>query len=84
MSRLIELPNIGTTMEQRLMNVGIGSAEELKSIGSKEAFIRLRKLEGDTCLSALCGLEGAIQDTRWHHLSKETKEDLKAFFKTFS
>jgi len=83
MSRLSELPNIGKIMEQRLISVGINSVEELKSLGSKEAFTKLRKFEGDTCLSALCGLEGAIQDTRWHHLNKETKEDLKAFYKTF-
>lgn len=83
MSRLSELPNIGKIMEQRLNAVGIYDIETLKSLGSKEAFAKLRKHEGDTCLSALCGLEGAIQDTRWHHLSDDTKEDLKAYFKRF-
>lgn len=83
MSRLSELPNIGKTMEERLHAVGIYDIETLKTIGSKEAFRKLRSFEGDTCLSALCGLEGAIQDIKWHHLSQETKEDLKAFFKSF-
>ena len=83
MSNLTELPNIGKTMEKRLAAVGIKSAEELMKAGSKEAFAKLRLLEGDTCLSSLCGLEGAVQGIRWHYLSKETKEDLKRFFYTF-
>jgi DNA transformation protein len=28
----------------------------------------------------LSALEGAIQGVRWHHLSDETKADLKAFY----
>jgi DNA transformation protein len=83
MVRLIELPNIGDIMEKRLANVGIYDVETLVKTGSKGAFIKLRMLEGDTCFCSLCGLEGAIQGIRWHHLSSETKEDLKNFFKNF-
>jgi DNA transformation protein len=83
MGTLSELPNIGETMEKRLASVGIYDVETLRRIGSKEAFIKLRLLEGDTCFSYLCGLEGAIQNIRWHYLSKETKDDLKKFFDTF-
>lgn len=83
MGTLIDLPNIGNTMEKRLAAVGICDAETLREIGSKEAFIKLRLLEGDTCFSSLCGLEGAIQNIRWHYLSKETKDDLKKFFDAF-
>ena len=83
MNRLSDLPNIGNIMEKRLTAVGVCDIEALMGIGSKEAFIRLRMHEGDTCLSSLCGLEGAIQGIRWHNLSKETKKDLNVFFKTF-
>jgi DNA transformation protein len=83
MGTLSDLSNIGKTMEKRLATVGIYDAETLKKIGSKEAFIKLRLCEGDTCFSSLCALEGAIQNIRWHHLSKETKDDLKKFFDTF-
>ncbi len=48
MKRLSELTNIGKVMEQRLFKVGIKDAETLLAIGSKEAFLRLRFLEGDT------------------------------------
>lgn len=83
MGKLTELPNIGETMEKRLAAVGIYDAETLIKVGSKKAFIKLRAVEGDTCLSSLCGLEGAIQGIRWHYLRKETKDDLKKFFNSF-
>lgn len=81
--RLSELPNIGKIMEKRLIAVGICNVEEFMEIGSKEAFTKLRLLEGDTCFSSLCGLEGAIQGVRWHKLSGATKSDLKEFFESF-
>ena len=83
MGNLSKLPNIGDVMEKRLAAVGINDVATFKEIGSKEAFIKLRLHEGDTCFSSLCGLEGAIQNIRWHNLSSETKEDLKKFFDSF-
>ncbi|SFH00404.1 DNA transformation protein [Desulfotomaculum arcticum] len=83
MSDLVRLPNIGKTMEKRLAAVEINDVETLMKVGSKEAFIKLRLFEGDTCFSSLCGLEGAIQGIRWHNLSRATKEDLKKFFDSF-
>ncbi len=83
MGSLSELPNIGKTMEKRLAAVGIKDVETFMENGSKEAFIKLRLYEGDTCFSSLCGLEGAVQGIRWHNLSKESKEDLKKFFDSF-
>jgi len=84
MQRLSQLPNIGKTMEKRLSGIGIYDSETLINTGSKEAFIRLRLVEGDTCFSSLCGLEGAIQGIRWHYLPDESKKDLKKFFDTFN
>lgn len=83
MGRLSELPNIGETMEKRLTAVGINDIKILMKMGSKEAFIKLRLLEGDTCLCSLYGLEGAIQGIRWHYLSSEIKSELKEFFESF-
>ncbi|AEV67627.1 TfoX/Sxy family protein [Acetivibrio clariflavus] len=80
MGDLSKLPNIGAKCEKRLTRVGIKSAEELKRIGSREAFIKLYFLEGDTCFNTLCALEGAIQGKRWHDLSDESKTDLKKFY----
>lgn len=83
MSDLSKLPNIGGVMEKRLAAVGIYDVDGLKKVGSKEAFIKLRQHEGDTCFSSLCALEGAIQNVRWHDLSSETKKDLKSFFELY-
>ena len=83
MQRLSDLPNIGKIMEKRLAAVGINNIETLMKIGSKEAFIKLRLYEGDTCFSSLCGLEGAIQGIRWHYLDNQTKVDFKKFFESF-
>lgn len=83
MKRLSELPNIGKIMEKRLSAVGINDAETLMKTGSKEAFTKLYLMEGDTCFSSLCGLEGAIQGIRWHYLPDESKKELKQFFDTF-
>jgi DNA transformation protein len=83
MERLSQLPNIGKEMEKRLASIGIYDIDTLTKTGSKEAFTRLHLLEGDTCFSSLCGLEGAIQGIRWHHLSSETKQHLKKFFNSF-
>lgn len=83
MKDLSELPNIGTTMKNRLAAVGINDIETLFEMGSKEAYTKLFLQEGDTCLCSLYGLEGAIQGIRWHDLAVETKEELKVFFNTF-
>jgi len=83
MGSLSELPNIGKAMEKRLVAIGINDIETLKKIGSKEAFIKLKIYEGDTCINSLYALEGAIQGIRWHDLSSESKEDLKAFYNSF-
>ena len=82
MTDLTGLPNIGAVMEKRLAAVGIYNAETLKQVGSREAFERLLAYEGDTCFSSLCGLEGAVQNMRWHSLSRETKEELKTYFRS--
>ncbi|MDO4944372.1 MAG: TfoX/Sxy family DNA transformation protein [Ruminococcus sp.] len=42
MAELSSMPNIGKEIEKKLISVGIGSAEELTKLGSKEAFLRLK------------------------------------------
>ncbi len=46
--RLSDLPNIGKNMEKRLASIGVEDISALLKMGSKEAFVRLRKQEGDT------------------------------------
>lgn len=82
MNDLKSLPNISIIMEKKLKEVGIETPEELKEVGSKEAFTRIRCKDNSACFNMLCGLEGAIKGIRWHNLSDEEKMKLKEFFKT--
>lgn len=77
---LMQLPNIGKVVAEKLIQAGITSPRELIEIGSEQAFIRLLTIDETACLSMLQGLEGAVQGIRWHHLPKERKDELKAFF----
>lgn len=77
---LTQLPNIGKVVSEKLFQVGITTPEELKAIGSEQAFIRLQTIDETACLSMLQALEGAVQGIRWHNLPKKRKEELKQFF----
>lgn len=74
------MPNIGGAVAKRLVDAGISDPEQLRGIGSREAFARIRRVDGNACYSMLCALEGAIQGVRWHYLSDEVKRDLKEFY----
>ena len=80
MDVLSEMPNIGKEVEQQLKQVGIETAEQLMQIGSKEAWLKIKAIDDSACINRLYALEGAIQGIRWHNLSDEIKQELKAFF----
>ena len=81
MAKMTELPNIGAVNAKKLEDSGVHSPEALKEMGSKEAFLRMRlHADPDACLSTLYGLEGAVQGIRWHDLSQEVRDELKAFY----
>ncbi|KJF42491.1 TfoX/Sxy family protein [Draconibacterium sediminis] len=79
--KLSELPNIGKTLEQKLLNAGITSHEQLSETGAENTFLRLEIEDESACYNMLCALEGAIQGIRWHQLSKERKDELKEFLR---
>lgn len=79
MSELSSLKNIGKEMERKLNEVGIKSIDDLRRIGSKAAFVRLRESFPNVCLVHLQSLEGAIEDVMLQDLSEEIKTDLKEF-----
>ena len=78
---LTQMSNIGKVVAEKLIQVGITTPEELKTVGTEQAFIRLQTIDETVCLSMLQGLEGAIQGIRWHNLPKERKAELKEFFR---
>lgn len=80
MGELTKLPNIGKVVERQLNDVGISTAEELIDIGSRQAWLKIRKIDESACLNRLMALEGAIQNVRWHDLSEDDKQNLKDFY----
>jgi len=81
MSELLSLPNVGRVLEKNLIAAGICSAGELRKVGAKEAFIRIRAIDSGACLHMLYGLQGAVEGIRDTDLSESTKEDLRLFFR---
>ena len=79
MAELISLNNIGKEMERKLKSVDISTAEELQSVGSMEAFIKLRLRYSNVCLVHLYCLEGAISGIDYNRLPEDVKQRLKAF-----
>ena len=73
------MPNIGKEIAQKLKSVEIDTAEKLISIGSKEAFFRLKTKYPHVCLVHLYTLEGAIRGIEFNLLSENVKKELKAF-----
>ncbi|MDD3653108.1 MAG: TfoX/Sxy family protein [Desulfotomaculaceae bacterium] len=80
MGELSKLPNIAAKLEAQLVDVGITTVEELRNIGSREAWLRILARDPSACIMRLSALEGAIQGVRWHYLDEETKKSLKAFY----
>lgn len=79
MEELSSLKNIGKELARKLHRVGIDTADDLKQIGCKEAFLRLKNCFPQVCLVHLYALQGAVDDVDFNLLSDEIKSDLKVF-----
>ena len=79
MGELSKLPNIGKTVEEQLLQVGISSADELKNMGAKAAWLKIQEIDESACIHRLLALEGAIQGVKKTMLPDEVKTDLKKF-----
>jgi len=82
MGELSALPNISKVIENKLNNAEIFTKNQLIEMGSKDAFLRIRLYDPETCINMLYAIEGAIEGIRWHHLSDTKKAELKAFYNT--
>ena len=78
---LRELPNIGLVLGKNLRAVEISSAEELRSAGACEAWLRIRsRVDPGACFHQLTALAGAEEGVPKKALSPEKKAELPAFF----
>jgi len=79
MGELTTLPNIAAKLEAQLIEAGITTVEELRQVGSREAWLRILSRDPSACIMRLSALEWAMQGVRWHYLDEETKRSLKEF-----
>ena len=80
MGELSNLPNIGKTVEEQLIQIGISTVDELRKIGAKNAWLKIQKIDASACINRLMALEGAIRGIKKNMLPDEVKADLKAFY----
>ena len=80
MGELSKLPNIGKVVEEQLNQVGIFTKEELKSVGAKQAWLKIQQIDESACIHRLMALEGAILGVKKTQLSDEKKAELKEFY----
>ncbi len=80
MGELSKLPNLGKVIEAQLYEAGIKTAEELRRIGSREAWLRIQQRDSSACIHRLIALEGALCGCKKTDLPDEVKSDLKNFY----
>jgi DNA transformation protein len=69
MTDLESLINIGPTLARDLHAAGIHTAEDLRRIGARESWLRVRKVNPDRdCESSRLAIEGAVRGVRWWSL----------------
>ncbi len=83
MGELSNLPNIGKVIEEQLNQVGIITYDQLKEIGSQQAWLRIKAIDPSACINRLYGLEGAVMKISKKELTQEKKSELKEFYNTF-
>ncbi len=57
MGELANLFNIGKEVERQLNEVGITTGDALRQIGSKDAWLRIKKIDDSACIHRLYALE---------------------------
>lgn len=83
MGELTKLLNIGADTERQLNEVGIYTAKELREVGSRQAWLKLKAIDDSACIHRLYGLEGAVQGIKKAALSQTDKDSLKDFYNSF-
>jgi DNA transformation protein and related proteins len=65
--------NLGPKASQMLAAVGITSLSQLKRMGAVAAYAKVKKTGLNASLNLLWALEGAITDTHWRIVARESR-----------
>ena len=78
-TRLSDLKNIGTTVEQRLNEIGVFTRDDLERVGPAMAYRKLKYTYPNTTLPRcyyLYSLEGALRGVHWDEIPAAVKRRL--------
>ena len=77
-----KMADIGKINAEKLAKADIHTAEKLRELGSKNAFLQIRlKANNKACLPTLYALESAVQNLPRGCLPAERKRELEEFYK---
>ena len=76
--RLRDLKGLGPKSEQQLIDIGIESVEDLKTIGPIHAFLKLKAANEKVSLNFLYALVGAVEGEHWLKVARNEKSRLLA------
>lgn len=71
-----KLRNIGPKSAAQLRQVGVRTLDDLRALGSLEAFIKLKRAGFKPSLNLLYSLEGALLDCHWQQVPEERRSAL--------
>ena len=71
-----KLRNIGPKSTAQLRQVGVRTLDDLKAIGSLEAFVKLKRAGFKPSLNLLYSLEGALLDCHWQQVPDDRRSEL--------
>ncbi|WP_027328575.1 TfoX/Sxy family protein [Marinimicrobium agarilyticum] len=77
-SELLQLKNLGMATVNILQAIGINNYNELREIGSVEAYRRIKARDINVSKVMLYALEGALMDVHWNDLPPDLKQQLVA------
>ncbi len=78
------LPNLGPKSSEMLRAAGIKSIEELRSLGSVRAYLKIKAAGASASLNLLWSLEGAITGLPWQVVAREHRLSLLLSLETHS
>jgi DNA transformation protein len=73
---LSELQGVGSKSRDMLARAGITTIEQLRKLGSIEAYVRTKRVNAAASLNLLWGLESLITGEHWRDVAKNHRTSL--------
>ncbi|CAB5559002.1 TfoX/Sxy family DNA transformation protein [Providencia hangzhouensis] len=82
--RIKDLPNMNMSVERALGKIGVSHVDELRMMGAKACFMKLKKHgRNNPSIKLLIGLAAAIEGCHSAVLPKDIKQELIAWYNSF-